>query len=231
MLWHEEHCFGEIAQVPLVAYDDNAIKVFWGASELEREQVTEVFTGLGEHGVKADNDSKHVIDAMREYLTANVPVGPYFVDQLLLPLGISAWQTHDDNKPRGGSFRTVPLSHHSVTHIDVIAGNSQTDTTTDPWPTSRHSCRHSCVDFDSDEVHRFNVVNSEEQEPSWFHRVSPCDFNWRSNQSANAVTSSVDLQKSPQPCPLPGRTINSACRALTSFARATKDSDCWSGTT
>ena len=70
--------------------------------------------------MKAENDTKRVIDPMRQYLTANVPVGPYFADQLLLPLGISAWQTHDDNKPRAGSFRTVPLSHHSVTHIDVL---------------------------------------------------------------------------------------------------------------
>ncbi len=88
--------------------------------ELESDHVTEVFTGFGEHGVKAENVTKRVIDAMRQYLKANVPVGPYLADQWLLPLGISAWQTHDDNKPRGGSFRTVPLSHHSLTHIAVL---------------------------------------------------------------------------------------------------------------
>ena len=88
--------------------------------ELESDHVTEVFTGFGEHGVKAENVVKRVIDAMRQYLTANVPVGPYLADQWLLPLGISAWQTSGDNVSRGGTFRTVPLSHHSLTHIDIL---------------------------------------------------------------------------------------------------------------
>jgi len=57
---------------------------------------------------------------MRKYLTANVPVGPYLADQWLLPLGISAWQSGDDKNPRGGSFRTVALSEHSLTHIAVL---------------------------------------------------------------------------------------------------------------
>jgi len=42
----------------------------------------------------------------------------YLADQILLPLGISAWQT--GLHQRGGSFRTMPLSRHSTTHIELL---------------------------------------------------------------------------------------------------------------
>ena len=48
----------------------------------------------------------------------------------------------------------------------------------------------------------------------------------RSNQSAMAVMSSGDFQNSPQPCPLPGRTISSICPAPAVRARCTKLSAC-----
>ena len=54
---------------------------------------------------------------------------------------------------------------------------------------------------------------------------------WRSNQSAKASTSSVDRQKSPQPCPWPGRTMISTGAAPAAAARAANDFDCSSGTT
>jgi RNA 3'-terminal phosphate cyclase (ATP) len=52
---------------------------------------------------------------MREYLAAGVPVGCHLADQLMLPLGIAAWQTG-----HGGRFRTLPLTRHSTTHMDVL---------------------------------------------------------------------------------------------------------------
>lgn len=135
--------------------------------ELASSHVTEVFTGFGQQGVKAERVAGEAAKQVCEYLQAGVPVGPYLADQLLLPLGISAWQreeslpggasaslplpvgegrreghaldsrlqaTRRETSPaeagtptpspslrqRGGSFRTLPLSCHATTHIDLL---------------------------------------------------------------------------------------------------------------
>jgi RNA 3'-terminal phosphate cyclase (ATP) len=44
-----------------------------------------------------------------------VPVGQHLADQLLLPLGIGAHQGTG-----GGTFRTLDLTPHAWTHIDVL---------------------------------------------------------------------------------------------------------------
>jgi RNA 3'-terminal phosphate cyclase (ATP) len=89
------------------------------AAELVSQNVTEVFTAFGRKGVRAEHVAHELVQQVGDYLKAAVPVGPYLADQLLLPLGISAWQTSDDRQ-RGGSFRTMPLSSHAVTHIDIL---------------------------------------------------------------------------------------------------------------
>lgn len=89
--------------------------------ELNCEHVTEIFTGFGQMGVSAENVAKGAVEELREYLKSDVPVGPHLADQLLLPLGISAWQPDDGSgRQRGGSFRTMPLTGHSSTHIDIL---------------------------------------------------------------------------------------------------------------
>ena len=97
----------------------NAILVEVGSSH-----VTEVFSGFGRHGVKAEHVAADVVKQVRAYLTAGVPVGSYLADQLMLPLGISAWQQGSEptgsSRQRGGSYRTLPLSRHSTTHIDLL---------------------------------------------------------------------------------------------------------------
>src|SRR5262245_4049922 len=75
--------------------------------EIESEHVTEVFTGFGEVGVRAEAVAEQAVREARRYLVADVPIGPYLADQLLLPLALA----------RGGTFRTVPLSRHSRTNI------------------------------------------------------------------------------------------------------------------
>jgi RNA 3'-terminal phosphate cyclase (ATP) len=49
-------------------------------------------------------------DAARDYLLADVPVGPYLADQLLLPLALAG----------GGSFRTLAPTPHTRTNAEVI---------------------------------------------------------------------------------------------------------------
>jgi RNA 3'-terminal phosphate cyclase (ATP) len=83
---------------------------------VESAHVTEVFTGFGEHGVRAEHVARRVIDELRRYLAAAVPVGPHLADQLILPLAIAA--AHQPAQP--SVFRTLPLTQHAQTHIAVV---------------------------------------------------------------------------------------------------------------
>lgn len=97
--------------------------------EVECDHITEVFSGFGRHGVKAEHVAADVVKQVRAYLTAGVPVGTYLADQLMLPLGISAWQKDPETpeavrrgpvRQRGGAYCTLPLARHSTTHIDLL---------------------------------------------------------------------------------------------------------------
>jgi RNA 3'-terminal phosphate cyclase (ATP) len=89
--------------------------------ELASEHVTEVFTSFGRQGVRAERVATEAVQQARRYLAAEVPVGPYLADQLMLPLGISAWQAASTAAgQRGGSFITLPLTRHSQTHLDIL---------------------------------------------------------------------------------------------------------------
>lgn len=78
--------------------------------EIESEHCTEVFTGFGELGVSAEKVAKDTVRLVEEYLSANVPVGPYLADQLLLPMALAG----------GGSFRTIAPTRHMTTNAEVI---------------------------------------------------------------------------------------------------------------
>jgi RNA 3'-terminal phosphate cyclase (ATP) len=110
--WRRECCAWE--EVP-ASGPGNVVSI-----ELESEQVTEVFTGFGRVGVRAERVAAEALREARDYEHSNVPVGPHLADQLLLPLGISAWQPADGDRRRGGSFRTLTLTAHATTHIDVL---------------------------------------------------------------------------------------------------------------
>ncbi len=87
--------------------------------EIASEHVTEVFTAFGRTGASAEKVADEALRQVRDYLSTDVPVGPYLADQLLLPLGISAWQK-DGTYQHGGRFRTLPLTRHSTTHIEIL---------------------------------------------------------------------------------------------------------------
>ncbi|MHC5038992.1 MAG: RNA 3'-terminal phosphate cyclase [Planctomycetota bacterium] len=78
--------------------------------EIESDALTEVVTGFGKRGVKAEIVAKKAIKEARRYLDAGVPVGEHLADQILLPLALAG----------GGSFRTLPLSSHAQTNIGVL---------------------------------------------------------------------------------------------------------------
>ncbi len=77
---------------------------------VESNHVTEIFTGFGERGVSAEAVANSVVKQVREYLTAEVVVGEYLADQLLIPMALAG----------GGAFSTLPLSKHATTNIEII---------------------------------------------------------------------------------------------------------------
>ncbi len=78
--------------------------------EIRAQHVDEVFAGFGRRGVSAEKVAAGVVTEAKDYLEADVPVGPYLADQLLIPMALAG----------GGSFRTMPLSQHTLTNIEVI---------------------------------------------------------------------------------------------------------------
>lgn len=72
--------------------------------------VTEVFTGFGERGVRAEQVASNTVDSIKRYLLSGVPVWEHLADQLMVPLALAG----------GGSFRTGALSRHADTNAEVI---------------------------------------------------------------------------------------------------------------
>lgn len=87
--------------------------------QIESEHVTEVFAAFGRMGVKAEHVAKEAIKEATSYMKSKVPVGAYLADQIVLPLGISAWQDNAKTQ-RGGTFCTLPLTRHTITHINIL---------------------------------------------------------------------------------------------------------------
>ncbi len=83
--------------------------------ELVCEHVSELFTGFGRRGVPAEEVALGALNECHEYIAADVPVGTHLADQLMLPLGIAA------QRGVSGAFRTIRLSQHSQTNLDILA--------------------------------------------------------------------------------------------------------------
>ena len=84
---------------------------------LEHENVTEVFTGLGQHGVRAESVGKGVAQQAQKYLPAKsaagdikTAMGEHLADQLLLPMALMG----------GGVFTATDITQHTHTNIDII---------------------------------------------------------------------------------------------------------------
>jgi len=78
--------------------------------ELESEHITEVVAAFGSRGVPAEAVARDAIEQTRRYLKSAAPVGEHLADQLLIPFALAG----------GGTFRTVGLSRHTTTNLDVI---------------------------------------------------------------------------------------------------------------
>ena len=77
---------------------------------LAYEHVTEIFTGVGEPGLRVESLAQHVADEAEQYLAQAAPLGPYLADQLLLPLALCG----------RGSFTTTMATPHLRSNATVI---------------------------------------------------------------------------------------------------------------
>lgn len=89
---------------------------------LQHSEVSEVVTGFGRVGASAETVASEVVRDIRNYLRSSAPVGVHLADQLMLPLAIAAWQRQRSGETDGPPirFRTLPLTRHSHTHIDLL---------------------------------------------------------------------------------------------------------------
>jgi RNA 3'-terminal phosphate cyclase (ATP) len=78
--------------------------------EAEAEAVTEVFTGFGQKGVRAETVGRDVAREARRWLDAGVPVGEHLADQLVPVIALAG----------AGRFVTLPLSRHARTQLDLV---------------------------------------------------------------------------------------------------------------
>ena len=78
---------------------------------LEHEHVTEVFTGFGERGRSAESVAEETAREARDYLAHDAPVGPYFADQLLVPMALGGVR----------AFVTTAPTTHFQSNMEVIA--------------------------------------------------------------------------------------------------------------
>ena len=74
------------------------------------EHCAEVVEIVGQKQVTAERVTGRAIKSLNQYLNADVPVGKYLADQLLLPMALG----------KGGHFRTLPPSQHCLTNAEVI---------------------------------------------------------------------------------------------------------------
>jgi RNA 3'-terminal phosphate cyclase (ATP) len=78
--------------------------------EVVCEHITEVFTGFGERGVRAETVAQRLASRVQRYLAAEVAVGEHLADQLLVPMALAG----------EGSFLTLKPSGHAVSNMEVI---------------------------------------------------------------------------------------------------------------
>jgi len=74
------------------------------------ENITEVFAGFGERGVRAEDVARGAADEAFAYRAATAPVGEHLADQLLLPLALG----------EGGTFLATAASGHLRTNAEIV---------------------------------------------------------------------------------------------------------------
>jgi len=74
------------------------------------EHVTEVVTAIGERDRSSEQVANRCADAMQRYLRATAPVGEHLLDQLLVPLALTA----------GGELRAIRWTPHAEAQRELL---------------------------------------------------------------------------------------------------------------
>lgn len=82
---------------------------------LQYENITEVFTSLGQKGISAEKVALRLADAVRAYQAHGAPVGEHLADQLLIPMALAHWQGQE-----GGEWWATQLTEHTRTNARII---------------------------------------------------------------------------------------------------------------
>lgn len=98
-----EHC--EFRSEPQPRGPGNALQLVVTGQEL-----TEVFSGIGERGVSSEQIARAVAEEAHTYLASGAAVGEWLGDQLMLPLALGA----------GGSYTTSMVSEHARSNAQTI---------------------------------------------------------------------------------------------------------------
>ncbi|MHC4610078.1 MAG: RNA 3'-terminal phosphate cyclase, partial [Planctomycetota bacterium] len=106
-----------VEEVPAARGPGNVVII-----EIESEQLTEVFTAFGQRGVRAETVAERAVQQARRYLEADVPVDEHLADQLLVPMALAG----------GGVFRTLELSPHARTNVEVLEAFVNCDLAAEP---------------------------------------------------------------------------------------------------
>jgi RNA 3'-terminal phosphate cyclase (ATP) len=123
---------GKVSKLPLALAENELLalerRLRWGKSAYEAEAVkaqsqgnalfvilkyeniTHIVSEVMFSEIFADNMARSVADQLDLYLTTSAPVGEYLADQLIVPMAVAG----------GGSFRTVELTAHTRTQLDVV---------------------------------------------------------------------------------------------------------------
>jgi RNA 3'-terminal phosphate cyclase (ATP) len=75
------------------------------------DNLTEVFTGFGQKGVPARRVVGELAKEVQSYLASDAPAGVYLTDQMILPMAMAG----------AGTLRTVGLSAHATTNMEVVS--------------------------------------------------------------------------------------------------------------
>jgi len=97
-------------QVTAIEHSDRLGTGNYIAVTLKHASACEVQTAIGERGVRGEDLARKLARSVEQYVKADVPVGEYLADQLLLPLALAG----------RGEFVTVTPSLHTTTNIEII---------------------------------------------------------------------------------------------------------------
>ena len=97
-------------QYKAVTTTEGPVLVIAGAGSGKTRTLVYRVAHLVEKGVPAERVAGDTATEVKQYLGAGVPVGRQLADQLLVPMAVAG----------GGMFRTLALTPHSTTNIEVI---------------------------------------------------------------------------------------------------------------